>query len=100
MFYTDSALSQPDTPCAYALTMNNWQTAFRIPVAGTIDGLKDRNQKRTVLVKATIYASGLLYERIPLGEVEVEVMDRDKRATCQAIGDPHHHTFDNKLVGT
>lgn len=95
VFYTDSDLSD-DTPCTYSLTMNNWQSAFRIPLSGTVDGLKDRNQRRVVKVTATISASGLVYPSLTLGEVQVEVKDRDKRATCSAVGDPHVTTFDGK----
>ena len=95
VFYTDSDLSD-DTPCTYSLTMNNWQSAFRIPLSGTVDGLKDRNQKRVVKVTATISASGLEYQPLILGEVQVEVKDRDKRATCSAVGDPHITSFDGK----
>ena len=96
VFFTDPELSDADRACAYTLTMSNWQQDFRIPLTGAVDGLKDGRKNREVKVQAKIYASGLLYETITLGEVEVEVKDRDRRSTCAATGDPHIKTFDKK----
>ncbi|KAK7469526.1 hypothetical protein BaRGS_00036472, partial [Batillaria attramentaria] len=95
VFYTASDFAAR-RPCTYSLTMQNWGSRMRIPVTGTVDGLKDRKQKRRVQVSATIVAGVLEYPTINLGQVEVEVKDRDKRAICSAIGDPHVTTFDGK----
>lgn len=95
MFYTVSDLSER-RPCAYSMTMANWQTRLRIPLTGTVDGLKDRKRTRQVQVSATIVAGVLEYTPLVVGRVEVEVKDRDKRATCKAVGDPHITTFDGK----
>lgn len=76
--------------------MANWRSQLRIPVTGTVDGLKDRNRLRIVNVTATIIASGLEFESLTLGRVNVNVKDRDESSICSAVGDPHITTFDKK----
>lgn len=95
VLYTDVGVSVVQ-PCSYWLTMDNWRSQLRIPLAGTMDGLKDNDRQTSVQVKATIIASGLAFESVVLGQVQVNVKDSDSSAICSAKGDPHITTTDGK----
>lgn len=62
-------------PCEYRITINNWKTMVMIPVKASIDGLKDKNQKRDIEVDLFIYRSSVVAYTSRLGVVEVIFLD-------------------------
>ena len=64
-------LSDIDDPCTRRITADTWKTALLIPLQGTIDQIKDKDQTRTVKVTAKIMAAGLEFDSVNIGEVQV-----------------------------
>ncbi|XP_029649426.2 uncharacterized protein LOC115223143 [Octopus sinensis] len=82
--------------CMYTITDINWNKVLKIPIMATLDGLRDKTQKRTVILSGQVVFNGTVEMEKVLGSVDLEIIDRDKSSICKSINDPHMTTFDNK----
>lgn len=58
-------------PCHHEIRMSVWSQILKIPIRGSVDGLKDKDQKREFKVTATIEIGGLVYSTLKVGQVKV-----------------------------
>lgn len=79
-----------DGACSYSIITETWSSLLQIPVQGTIDQLKDKNQKRIVRLTAVTIASGIEFGPPVSGEVEV-------RLYCTSNPFFHMHCFEYYL---
>jgi hypothetical protein len=78
--------------CGIMLTNQNWQLVHSVIVRAVIDGKKDGDQERDLIVSATLKQNITVAVRT----INVKVIDTDQVAVCQSINDPHMTTFDGK----
>ncbi|XP_012937254.1 uncharacterized protein LOC106011603 [Aplysia californica] len=92
---TDIKTGSSSSVCGVEVTKDNWQKPVTIPVKATIDKVIDRDQTRVIQV--SIRVTGKITgttETHEIGKVPVKAIDRDRRAQCSSVNDPHMKTFD------
>ncbi|XP_050396690.1 von Willebrand factor D and EGF domain-containing protein-like [Patella vulgata] len=81
--------------CGSSVTVGNWESMIQIPVKATVDGLYDKDMYRYVHVVAVITGSIIhKTETHDIGKVKVQIYNRDYKATCASVNDPHITSFD------
>ncbi|ESO81961.1 hypothetical protein LOTGIDRAFT_170497 [Lottia gigantea] len=82
--------------CGTSLSVSNWEKTIQIPVKATIDGLYDRDAYRQM--KAEVVITGTVTQKTESysigNELKVIAINRDFKAVCGSVNDPHMTTFD------
>ena len=60
-------------PCGFYITTKNWWSVLSIPVVGTIDGLRDRKQKRMVTITISVNKATKVERTAEIGTVKVSI---------------------------
>lgn len=85
-----------DQVCGSAITMETWSTNMQIPVKAKMDGMKDKDQTRSLQIQVGIKGDGFTNMVYDIDRVQLKIKDMDKSAKCSSINDPHMKTFDKK----
>lgn len=88
--------SAADSYCSIEITQDNWQDAHRFVLAAKIDLKFDGNQTRNVTLVYRKMVGDQVKETRTLCTYKVIVIDRDDKAQCKSINDPHITTFDGQ----
>ncbi|GFS24154.1 von Willebrand factor D and EGF domain-containing protein [Elysia marginata] len=84
-----------DKKCGVKINDKNWKGGVSIPVKATVDGVVDRNRVRKVKVSVRIVGQVTMdVQTVQCGEISFKAVDRDKKAFCASVNDPHITTFD------
>uniref|UniRef100_A0A2C9L6R6 VWFD domain-containing protein n=1 Tax=Biomphalaria glabrata TaxID=6526 RepID=A0A2C9L6R6_BIOGL len=91
--WKDSDLSQAF--CGLLIDTTSWEPTLTLHVKGTIDVLKDKDQKRILEISMSIRSNTTtLFSQSIVGRVPITVVDLDRTSTCGSENDPHITTFD------
>ncbi|CAG5116409.1 unnamed protein product, partial [Candidula unifasciata] len=88
-----SGVNQSEAFCGISVTTITWRQKLELQVKGVVDSLHDTDQKRTLVVSATIISTTVYNRTEDIGSVQVTIVDMDRRETCSSLNDPHVTTF-------